>query len=347
MQNMKSYILVLLCSLLLLCQDLIGQRPLRIVFWNVENLFDLHDTKGKEDEDFLPQGVRRWDFFRYRKKLIDLSKTFVAIGQGNVPGLIGLCEVESDSVLLDLNRYTPLYRLGYRSIITHSPDVRGINIVLLYRRHQFKLLTSREIDVAMPTSIRPTRNILHVAGLIGKGDTLDVMVCHFPSRRGGESATRKAREIAYEALRVAVDSIYDVRQNPKLLIMGDMNDYPLSNHQKQTLEVSQLQETKKGDASQQRPLGLFNIMSSLDKGRGSHKHNDKWTYLDQFIASELLLDKTTYPHLEGATVFAAPFLIVEDEKYFGNRPKRTYYGYRYEGGISDHLPIYIDMVWEN
>ncbi len=324
-----------------------GQRPLRVVFWNVENLFDLHDTEGKEDEDFLPQGVRRWDFYRYRKKLIDLSKTFVAIGQGNVPGLIGLCEVESDSVLLDLNRYTPLYRLGYRSVITHSPDVRGINIALLYRRHQFKLLSSREIEVVMPLPHKPTRNILHVAGLISKGDTLDVMVCHFPSRRGGESATRTARRIAYEALREAVDSTYSIRQNPKLLIMGDMNDYPLSIHQRQTLRVGELPEKEKGNASQHRPLGLFNIMSSLDKDQGSHKHNDRWSYLDQFIASELLLDLITFPRLKEATVFEAPFLIVEDEKYFGYRPKRTYYGYRYEGGVSDHLPIYIDIVWED
>ncbi len=338
---------ILICGLLVLCLDLKGQIPLRVVFWNVENLFDLHDTEGKDDEDFLPEGVRHWDFYRYRKKLIDLSKTFVAIGQGNVPGLIGLCEIESDSVLLDLNRYTPLYRLGYRSIITHSPDVRGINIALLYRRHQFKLLASREIAVVLPSPCRPTRNILHVTGLIAKGDTLDVMVCHFPSRRGGESATRKARNIAYETLRTAIDSLYFIREKPKLIIMGDLNDYPLSIHQRETLEVSCLSEIEKDTTSQQRPLGLFNIMSSLDKDQGSHKHDDSWSYLDQFIASKLILDKKLSPHLKGGLVFSTPFLIVEDEKYFGSRPMRTYYGYRYEGGVSDHLPIYIDIVWED
>ncbi len=129
--------------------------------------------------------------------------------------------------------------------------------------------------------------------------------------------------------------------------MGDMNDYPLSTHQRETLKVSDLSEKGKGGASQHHPSGLFNIMSSLDIDKGSHKHNDSWSYLDQFIASEFLLDFQTFPHLKEWAVFDAPFLIVEDEKYFGYRPKRTYYGYRYEGGISDHLPIYIDMVWED
>ncbi len=324
-----------------------AKQPFRVVFWNTENTFDIYDTPHKNDAEFMPESDRKWTFWRYRKKLITITQTLIAAGEGTPPALIGLCEIAGDSVMPDLQRLTPIYRLGYRYLITDALDERGINIALLYRRHQFKLLHHQPIRINLPKPYRPTRDILHVCGLISPSDTLDVFVCHFPSRYGGENATRKARQIANQTLRHHLDSIAQNRMIPRFLIMGDFNDYPNCANQTTYLHI-QKEEAPSDDIKikSTHPVILYNAMSALDRQKGSHKYNGRWGYLDQFIVSHTLMQTTTTPHISKARVFEAPFLLTDDTKYFGLRPKRTYYGYRYEAGASDHLPILIDILWK-
>ena len=326
-----------------------AKQPFRIVFWNTENTFDIYDTPHKKDADFTPESDRKWTFWRYRKKLIAITQTLIATGEGTPPALIGLCEIAGDSVMPNLQRLTPLYRLGYRYLITDAPDERGINIALLYRRHQFKLLNHQSIRITLPKPYRPTRDILHVCGLISPTDTLDIFVCHFPSRYGGERATRKARQIANQTLRHHLDSLSVKRILPRFLIMGDFNDYPNCANQTIYLGVQKETNAQSHDILKNKnthPVILYNAMSALDRQKGSHKYNGQWGYLDQFIVSHTLMQTSASPYITQARVFEAPFLLTDDTKYFGHRPKRTYYGYRYEEGASDHLPILIDIRWK-
>ncbi len=315
---------------------------LRVVFWNVENLFDCKDDTLRQDDEFLPQGSRHWSFYRYRQKLINTAKVLIAAGEGEIPVLIGLCEVENDSVLNDLLRLTPLKQFGYRHLITTSPDPRGINVALLYKRDRFKPIARTDHRVALPSRYRPTRDILHVAGLIPGGDTLDVFVCHLPSRSGGEAETRIARMTVAEQLKQAIDSTNQVRTKSNILICGDMNDYP-STSCISTLEANHPNVDNQKNDSTTRPL--FNLMIPLQKnGKGTHKYNGKWGYLDHFVVNGALCDRSDYPFVENVREFSLPFLLTEDTKHGGDRPLRTYHGYRYEGGYSDHLPILLDLV---
>ena len=38
-----------------------------------------------------------------------------------------------------------------------------------------------------------------------------------------------------------------------------------------------------------------------------------------------------------------PFLMEEDDRYGGDTPFRTYWGKRYHGGYSDHLPVLMEL----
>lgn len=314
------------------------ERRMRVIFYNVENLFDYRDDTLKNDNEFLPEATRHWTFRRYRQKLINLSKVLIAVGEGEIPAVIGLCEVENDSVMHDLSRLTPFSQLGYRYFITESPDERGINIALLYKRERFKPISRHDYRIDVPNGYRPTRDILHICGLIQSGDTLDLFVCHFPSRSGGENVTRKARRAANRRLRIATDSLFAHRARPHLLIMGDFNDYPADKLADTALPMLAPENHSAPDA-------LYNLMSGLPKEKGSHKYDGEWGYLDQFIVSGLLLNPSQKPYVTNTAVFEAPFLLKEDTKYFGLRPLRTYYGYRYEGGYSDHLPIMLDILF--
>lgn len=128
-----------------------------------------------------------WTQARYHDKLAKIAKVIIATGEENVPDLVGLCEVENDHCLKDLTENSPLREAGYRYVITDSPDERGIDVALLYQRGSFKLLGKNSLSVPYKEmERRPTRDILHVMGQVASGDTLDVFVCHMPSRAGGE-----------------------------------------------------------------------------------------------------------------------------------------------------------------
>lgn len=114
-----------------------------------------------------------------------LAKVIAAAGEERLPDVIGLCEVENDTVMHDLTRRSSLRTLGYRYVMTDSPDARGVDVALLYQPGCFRLLSSREVVVPSPSEgFRPTRNFLYAKGQVVTGDTLHVVVCHFPSRLG-------------------------------------------------------------------------------------------------------------------------------------------------------------------
>ena len=199
----------------------------RIMGYNVENLFDCRHDTLKNDREFLPDAVRRWNYTKYKKKLNAIARVIIAAGKWTPPALVALCEVENDSVLRDLTRYSVLREAGYRYVITHSPDERGINVALLYQRGIFKLLSNRSYPVMKPRrNRRPTRDILHVSGQLLNSDTLDVFVVHFPSRSGGAKASEPYRLAAAQRLKDTTDSLLRIRTHPQIIIMGDFNDYP-------------------------------------------------------------------------------------------------------------------------
>lgn len=163
------------------------------------------------------------------------------MGEWTPPALVALCEVENDSVLYDLTHYSVLREVGYRYVMTHSNDERGIDVALLYQRGLFKLLDNHSITIDKPRpSDRPTRDILHVSGMLLNGDTLDILIAHFPSRSGGAKESEPYRLKAAHRLKQTADSIISLRQYPQLLIMGDFNDYPHNRSIKKIIQAEAL-----------------------------------------------------------------------------------------------------------
>ena len=297
-----------------------AQQSFRLMFWNVENLFDTKDDPLKNDNEFLPDAARHWTFSRYRDKLTKVAKTIVAAGQECVPDLVGLCEVENDSCLYDLTRRSPLREADYRYVMTDSPDRRGIDVALLYQRSTFRLLHHQSIRVPQGDAKRAaTRDILHVAGKLQSGDTLDVMVCHLPSRSGGRAKSEPYRLWVVDLIRQTADSLMQVRQHPYLVIMGDFNDYPTDRPTDRLTDGT----------------GLRNLMKGMSGG--TYRYRGEWGILDQFFVSAGVPVKSVQ-------ILRFPFLLEEDEKYGGEKPFRTYQGMRYQGGYSDHLPIGMEMI---
>ncbi|MDR0613679.1 MAG: endonuclease [Dysgonamonadaceae bacterium] len=328
--------------LLFLCVSVYGQNNFRVMFYNVENLFDTADNPHKNDEEFLPDGRRRWSQKRYYTKINNLAKVIGSAGEWGVPAIIGLCEVENEKVMQDLVKNSPLKKADYRFIVTSSPDRRGINVALLYQRDRFKYLGHRAYAIHFPYNKRKaTRDILHVTGQVLSRDTVDVFVCHFPSRIGGEIKSEPDRIYTASVLKSKVDSLMLVRKNASIIIMGDFNDEPSNKSIAQTLNatsVSQKPEAKK----------LYNLFPHLEKKTGSYKYKGQWNMLDQIIVSGNLISGggsfKVLPHT--ATVFSRNFMLTEDKTNGGKRPRKTFNGMKYENGYSDHLPVFVDFKIE-
>lgn len=321
---------------------IVSQNDFRIMFYNVENLFDTSDDPLKEDDDFLPDGFMRWTPWKYWEKLRNITRVITAVGGMQSPALVGLCEVENDSVLFDLTKRSSLRVQEYDYIITDSPDDRGIDVALLYQRHQFKPLQTCEYEIKFSRkNIRPTRNILHVAGEVLNGNILDIFVCHFPSRSSGQRESEPARIEAATLLKNKVDSLLMLRENARIVIMGDFNDHPDNKSLSQILGAKSLLSPLQRDQ-------LYNLFHHRIKEPecGTYKYQGKWEILDQFIVSGNLLMEESCIHVKSneAHIFKTDFLLEDDERYYGKKPHRTNVGPRYIGGFSDHLPIYMDLI---
>lgn len=330
-----------LLTLLACTSVLSAQTDFRVMSYNVENLFDCRHDSGKHDTEYLPDGARHWTPGRYYRKLQQIAKVILAAGEWSTPALVGLCEVENDSTMIHLLTRTPLRSQHYRYVMTDSPDDRGIDVVLLYQRDKFALIghASYRIRFSRHPEKR-SRDLLHVWGRVLTGDTLDVFVCHLPSRYGGELATVPDRRDASLLLKAKTDSLFRIRSNPYLIIMGDFNDTPTDAGVAEALGALPLTPPFREEAL----YNLFNPSPALPFP-GSHKYQGEWSQLDQFVVSGTLLDTTrqVYVRPESVTLFAPSFLFTPDKTYRGIRPRRTYYGFKYEGGYSDHLPIIVDF----
>lgn len=311
----------------------------KILFYNVENLFDTYDDTLINDEEFLPEGNRFWNNYKYYNKLNNIYKVIVAVGKWNPPAIIGLCEIENKKVLNDLINNTPLVKFEYKIIHEDSPDRRGIDVGLLYLEDFFRPISYEAIPIHFPDNPdSKTRDILYIKGIANKTDTLNIFVNHWPSRWGGQLESENRRVFVASVLKSKVDSIFQINPESNVIITGDFNDYPDNKSISNVLNAKQEFDTIENGQ-------LYNLSAHLFKTKniGTHKYQGEWGVLDQFMVSGSLLQvkNKISTSLDDLHIFNADFLLEPDEGYYGFKPKRTFIGYKYNGGFSDHLPTYL------
>lgn len=319
-----------------------SESVFRIVFYNVENLFDTENNPGKDDDAFTPDGDRRWNWYRLKKKVNNLYKAIVAAGEWETPAIIGLCEVENRHVLEMLAYETGLKKSEYSIIHRNSADRRGIDVAVLYRSVDFMLLDTKFIEINFPfDTTNGTRDIVYLKGVCPPGDTLHVFVNHWPSRWGGQAQSQPRRNYAASVLRSHTDSIFRTSRLANIIVMGDFNDEPEDESLKKILGAG-LDYINPGAGQ------LYNISHKNYSNRhGSYKYQGEWYLFDQFIVSGTLLNGAAgvQTSLKDVKVFSAGFLMLPDESWFGHKPFRTYEGFRHTGGFSDHFPVVLDLLY--
>ena len=294
---------------------MVHAEKIRVVSYNVENLF--HPTRDSliDDAEWTPEGTRRWSFARYYRKEENIARVLTNIGEWDGVDVIGLQEVENAAVVKRLC-YT-MRRKVYDFVHYDSPDRRGIDVALIYKKARIDTIRTRAIRVDLGE--QTPRDILYVCTKIKtSGDTIHFLVCHMPSQRGGKAESEWKREAAKKVLQQAVDSVFAIHKDAKIIVMGDMND--------DRLEIEGMKELRSERVKELKSEG------------GTHKYQGRWTYLDHFYVSPCL------DSLSNARVYDAEWIMETDEKFQGLKPKRTYNGFQYQNGFSDHLPIVMDII---
>ena len=303
---------VLLMFVVLMCCQMRAQQSFTVMSYNIENAFDTMHDEGKNDYEFCEGGERKWSYTRLFNKLKSVGKVIAAADEKRPLDLIGLCEVENDTVMHYLTQRTPLRTIGYKYLMTHSPDERGIDVALLYSPFTFHPFENQSIRNSLPK--QQTRDILHVAGTLASGDTLDVYVVHLPSKKGGSEGHRLSTHLCQQ-LQAHTDSVRQHRHHPNIIVMGDFNAE--TNSQQLKLLT--------------RSHHLIDRTAKLQPG--TYKYQGEWSILDH-----ILTHTTTLSHQQ-TRILTLPFLLEKDSPNGGEKPKRTYLGPAYKGGISDHLPV--------
>lgn len=309
-------------SALLLALVGMAQPSRTVAFYNTENLFDTIPSRSTYDEDMLPLADKHWNQERYTAKLQLISQTLASISD-DYPALIGLAEVENCGVVNDLVSMPALAEAHYSICHYDSADERGIDVALLYRPDRFHLEGSRAIK---PTANDSTRDILTAWGEMD-GHPMFIVVVHWPSRIGGVGFTEPLRRECARQVRGIVDSVMVANPTTRIIVMGDMNDNPRD---------KSLSHDLRATARPSDPTDLYNPFAKVwSARRGSSVYDGRWNQYDNIIVST----NTPLRPIDGrkrAAVYRHPSLLTRR-----GTPRPTYSGSRYEGGASDHLPVYI------
>lgn len=312
------------------------------MFYNTENLYDTANDSLKLDDEFTPEGMRRWNNGRLYRKANRIAKVILAAGEWEAPAFVGLCEIEDREVLEKLTSQTPLSKYRYKIIHKDSPDPRGIDVALIYRPELFKPFDYKTITLKDTSTISfSSRDILQVSGVLNNWDTLHVFVNHWPSRYGGGMETMHYRKLAAEVLGRSIREMFVKYPRAKIICMGDFNDTPEDESLSGVLKAVRINHPEvKGE--------MVNLsVSWMTQPVQTIKSLYTWQVFDQWIVSDYLMENAIGLNLISAEIFSAPFLLEADVKYGGVKPKRTYVGFKHQEGFSDHLPILLKCSMSN
>ena len=339
---MKKTVLMLCMALFTVASLSAQDKPYSVVFYNLENLFDIYNDPETHDDEFTPQGVKQWNETRYQKKLYNMERVLfdIAAQQKEYPIVIGVSEIENRSVLEDLISQPKLKGANYRICHYDSPDARGVDVAFLYRPDVFKIQGSDNIKLHVEglPNFR-TRDLVVMWGTI-EDEPFYFLVSHWPSRLGGKEASQFKRDAFAKQIREIMDSL--LRENPatKVIVMGDFNDDATDDSIVEVMGAKgKVKELESGDF-----FNPYNEM--LRAGLGTLAYQDEWNLFDNICVTENLVnaERGKLKILKGkkyyGNIFTRPYMLQLEGQY-KNYPLRTFVSNNFQDGYSDHFPVYI------
>lgn len=331
-----SFILVLFSSFFF-CGISCSQNWFPVVFYNTESLYDTLDGPGTSDDAFTPQGKASWNSARYNRKLDDIVRVLCSMPAGKPAFLIGLCEVESDRVLYDLLKRPGLIGGKYGFVHKDNRNPGELDVALLFSRKYFRFLSSQAIPVHSSSDTDAcNRDILYVRGIAFGTDTVHIFVNHWAPGINRKQNNEPLRLFTAGVLRKVTDSLFRMNPRARIIVMGDFYDQPG--------DTSLLSVLGAGNPCVPEEKKLYNLMFPVvQAGKGSYSVDSEWKMPDQIIVSVPFLQPGKHLFVPSARgeILVHNWMLVYNSKAGDTIPSKTYGGFQYMGGISDHLPVYV------
>jgi endonuclease/exonuclease/phosphatase family metal-dependent hydrolase len=314
-----------------------------IAWWNVENFFASAGDPQRPEwlAKKLKSELKGWTQTIVNKKATQLAAIIRQINEGQGPDILGVCEVENESVLrLLVEKLGPLGR-NYDVAHHDMQDQRGIDVAFIYDADLFETTPDQWFNHVV-LKRNATRDIFQ-ANFTTKlrGNTLVCIGNHWPARMGGgELATEPYRIIAAETLSYWIERIVDKlgtdEGDPAILVMGDFNDEPID---RSMIEYALAERTShRAKSKRSRKPYLYNLMwPFLAENIGTHHYGGEFTLLDQVLVNRGLLRRELPMRLIGAsiTIHRIPEMTKAGKPRRFGRPSSSFD----ETGFSDHFPI--------
>lgn len=344
-----QYGLTALCFIILFNVNAQEKKKFKIhtiAFYNLENLFDTINDTTKFDERSPIMEIKGNRAEIYKKKVHNMARVLADIGSdvtNNTPAIIGVSEIENREVLEDVVNDPLLLHKDYGIVHFHSPDVRGIDVALLYQKALFTPIYTSSHELKIYDDITRkrvyTRDQLLVSGKL-EGEMIHFIVNHWPSRSGGEARSRSKRIAAAKLTKRIMDSLQSIDPYAKIFAMGDLNDDPTNASVKDILKA-------KKDREDVKLKGIYNPMEAMaKKGLGSNAYRDAWSLFDQIMVTKPLLEKDYSSfRFYKAGIFGKNYLINKKGRWKGY-PFRSFADGGFTNGFSDHFPVYVYVIKE-
>lgn len=315
-----------------------SKNEFSVMSYNVENLFDSQHDAGKQDETYLPLGLKQSQThkskcknlsnFKFRKdcyslnwddetvitKMKNVSQVILSVDQGHGPDVLILVEVENKSVLKTFNERF-LANAKYKTIeLIEGDDPRGIDVAILSRFPKAETARLLTLGLQDPRSGKKinTRGVLRVPLKISNAKVIAVFGVHLPS----QGASTDVRRQAIESLSGIVNS-----EKRAWIVGGDFNITQKEDRESQL--VSNLLSR----------IGLVSHIVGCGECLGTHFYKNKWSFLDILIFSHEL--KTNGIHLLADTI-----RVVNDRHFTSETRRPRRFNPKTGEGASDHFPIY-------
>ena len=318
--------------------------PYNIAFWNVENFFDHLNSADRTPalQNRLAGDLANWDVALRDRKRDQLVTIIQQMGNGAGPDLLGVCEIENQTVmgLLAAGMNAQIPGRNYQTAHANTADGRGIDVAFIFDAN---LLTAGPQFNHFVMRRTFTRDIFQVNFTTNQGRTFVAMGNHWPSRSGGRLESAAYRAVAGETLAYWHERVREVLgDDTPIIVMGDFNDEPFDESVRR-YALSWRSRTKVLRATDPK---FYNLMwSEMGNGVGSYYFSNHPNMLDQFFVNENMLRATSLIRADEQSVRVSQFAAMNSGGQYPTPIRFSGHGSPANlNGFSDHYPIEMVII---
>lgn len=203
---MKRRVLIIV-FFIVLTNLLINADKLRILWWNVNNLFDEINDPLKDDI-VLTDG-------EYHNKINKITKVIKNINAD----MVGLAEIENIKILEEIasiSGYTFFY-------LIEGNDPRGIDVCLL-SKWKINYISHKDLPVPYKgnKNYKFSRDCTE-GSFYFKNQEIHILLNHLKSKVGDKEKSLEKQKAQVKGILDIIHSIYKNNNSPNIIIMGDFN----------------------------------------------------------------------------------------------------------------------------